>query len=746
MANAAARVEAGITAGKLVERLWAKRESGWTEIAVGDGRTQGSLSITGPGGQPLAGQAQNLAADGGGINIEFSGDGWTVQRTLRFVDDGRWIRVTNTFKSSGAITLHSFKDVYRATATPTWAYSPSVGGFNPDGMYKAPLILVQSGKIALGVVPDVETLDRGSLKRYNHALDLNVPGTTLLSVGYVPAVRAFHTVFKEDLDRTWTASDPVENDYFLYVDGNTRPGEAYREPVRFHWRHFGRAALPRAAAEQSGTDPKYLACHLWDEWREAVWARESPDSWLKVKMPDGSVGGAVSMRRARSPARSVYLGAWFNSLRTSYGMALYARGTSKPELLDLAKQTLNLAMKAPGREGAFKCFAVPDASGDQVVWGAGDGAGKSVTSGYLGFDMSWTGYWMLKWHEAGLPESAPVVQRCSRLADFLIARQRPDGMLPTRFDEGGNDERILSDDVRAETAPVVRFLFELCKSNRDLRYLQAAKKGLAYLDRNVVADRKWYDFETFWSCSPRLAALDQRTQQWPANDLALIHAVAAYLQAYQITHEKPYLARGEALLDYLLLYQQAWTNPALENLSGPVMLLGGFTTQNSDGEWSDARQSLAGEMIMDYYRETGKAEYLERGIAALRAQFPVSPSENWAHQAYGGKAGVSSFHWGTGSGLAGIEMEQDNLRDAVCDIAAKRCVGVNGVNLTGWKMEGARLDLQMDSPYRWTRKPVVVFYGADANREYRLSVNGRDAGRFTGKQLRNGVNAAVLER
>ena len=246
--------------------------------------------------------------------------------------------------------------------------------------------------------------------------------------------------------------------------------------------------------------------------------------------------------------------------------------------------------------------------------------------------MSWTGYWMLKWHEAGLPESGPVVQRCSRLADFLITRQRPDGMLPTRFDEGGNDERISSDDVRAETAPVVRFLFELYKSSRDPRYLQAAKKGLAYLDRNVVADRKWYDFETFWSCSPRLAALDQRTQQWPANDLALIHAVAAYLQAYQTTHEKPYLARGEALLDYLFLYQQAWTNPALDNLSGPVMLLGGFTTQNSDGEWSDARQSLAGEMVMDYYRETGDAEYLERGIAALRAQLPVSPSENWAHR------------------------------------------------------------------------------------------------------------------
>ena len=108
--------------------------------------------------------------------------------------------------------------------------------------------------------------------------------------------------------------------------------------------------------------------------------------------------------------------------------------------------------------------------------------------------------------------------------------------------------------------------------------------------------------------------------------------MAAYLRAYQVTGERPFLERGEALLDYLLLYQQSWTNPALEDLSGPAMLLGGFTTQNSDAEWSDARQSQCGNVLLDYYRATGKAEYLERGVAALRAQFPISPSENWAHE------------------------------------------------------------------------------------------------------------------
>ncbi len=748
LVRAGVKVEAVVVKDKLIDRYWAKGKSGWTEIAVSDGLTQGALSLKGSGGESLTGEVRDLVGDGNSLNEEIGGNGWTVHRTIRFVDSN-WIHISERLEPDSGITLHSFADVFRATIHPTWSYSPSVGGFNPDGMYKAPLILVQEKALAFGVVPDVLSLDRAALKRCNHAMDLNVPEKTSLLVGFVPALRAFHTVFKEDLDRTWTASGAVENDYFLYVNAAAPPDGAYRDAVRFHWNQFGRAALPKAAIEQAGTDPKnpsesnYLSCHLWDDWRKAVWENESPESWLKVQMPDGSTGGAVSMLRAASPRRSVYLGAWFNSMRTAYGMALYARRTQNKKLLELAQQTLNLALKAPGREGAFKCYAVPGDPPAPALWGAGDGAVDSVAVGYLGFDMSWTGYWMLKWREAGFPEGDAVLKRCSRLADFLIVRQTPEGMFPTRFDESGAAQQELSQNVRAETGPVVRFLFELYKAEPDTRYLKAAQRGLAYLDRSVVPERKWFDFETFWSCSPRLVTLDQRTRQWPANDLALIHAVAAYLHAYQVTRETPYLTKGKALLDYLLLYQQSWTNPALENLSSPVMLLGGFTTQNSDGEWSDARQSLAGGVIMDYYRETGEAELLERGVEALRAQFPISPSENWAHEAYGRKAGVSSFHWGAGSGLAGIEMEENFLRDAVCDIVAQRCVGVNGLNVTAWKIDGSSIDLQISSPFIWNRKPIIVFHKGKSGHEYRLSVNGSYQDTLTGEQLEAGVPVVI---
>lgn len=169
------------------------------------------------------------------------------------------------------------------------------------------------------------------------------------------------------------------------------------------------------------------------------------------------------------------------------------------------------------------------------------------------------------------------------------------------------------------------------------------------------------------------------------------------------------------------------------------MLLGGFTTQNSDAEWSDARQSQFGNLLLDYYRETGKAEYLERGIAALRAQFPVAPSENWAHEGYGDKAGVSSFHWGSGSGMAGIEIEEEFLRDGIVDVASAMAVGVNGLNIPRCEIRDGKVELEINSPFTWRRLPVLVFRNFNSSAMFALNVNGVAIGVFGSVELAKGI-------
>jgi hypothetical protein len=63
--------------------------------------------------------------------------------------------------------------------------------------------------------------------------------------------------------------------------------------------------------------------------------------------------------------------------------------------------------------------------------------------------------------------------------------------------------------------------------------------------------------------------------------------------------------------------------------------------------------------------------------------------------------------------MAGIEIEEDYLRDAVVDVAAARGVDVNVLNLTGCTVGHGRVELQLSSPFAWKRAPVVVFRHLD---------------------------------
>ena len=514
---------------------------------------------------PLPGTVRNVSLAEGSLVEELTAGPHRIVRRLTISRSGLWIRVATRFEPTGRVALQGLSDQFKFSHKADWSFSPSVGGFNPDAQYKAPLILVQADRTALGIVPELAVLHREELKRCNHALDLDVPGGPTLAVGFLPARLASHSVYARDPGRTWNADRAVENAYYLFVTATAVPGQAYRQAVRFHWSQFGRAEQTYAADEQVGTDPRYRKLALWDDWRKTVWEEESPQTWLAVPLPDGSIGGGARTRRW-GPGPSVYLSAWFNTLRTSYGMALYARRSGNAKLLKLAEQTVALAVKAPGRDGAFKCIAVPMEGGKATLWAAGDGSGGSTKDGFLGYDMSWTGYWLLKWRAAQLPGSEDILPRCQQLARFLIARQAADGMLPTRFAEDGSVQEELSRTVKAETGPVVLFLLELYAQDRDPAFLDAARHGMDFLERQVIPLRQWYDYETFWSCSPRTPRFDERTEQWPANNLALGQTVAAYLAAFRLTGEARYLATGEALLDYLLLDQQCWTNPATREL------------------------------------------------------------------------------------------------------------------------------------------------------------------------------------
>ena len=185
-------------------------------------------------------------------------------------------------------------------------------------------------------------------------------------------------------------------------------------------------------------------------------------------------------------------------------------------------------------------------------------------------------------------------------------------------------------------------------------------------------------------------------------------------------------------MDYLNLYQQAWAPTFLT-----FEAFGGFGVQNTDAEWNDARQAQFACTNLDYYRLTGKAEYMERGIAAVRAGFPttympehafISPrtyqreplghaDENYGHGGVDAPAGPTSWDWGTGSALTAVAYARRNFGDVWVDADRGRAFGINGVTAT---LRGDELDLVSSVQ----TVPTVLVRGAGKDLPNSLVVNG----------------------
>jgi hypothetical protein len=210
----------------------------------------------------------------------------------------------------------------------------------------------------------------------------------------------------------------------------------------------------------------------------------------------------------------------------------------------------------------------------------------------------------------------------------------------------------------------------------------AAIKTADFLTSEVVDPQRYYDFETFFSCSPKVCLqkdeviddpkmMDPHTLQRPQNTLSMQWTAEALRAASNLTGNKgKYMDAAMKALDTMCLYQNVWP------ISYRVMAdtYGGFGVQNSDGEYNDARQSQFGETLCDFGVQLGRQDLFERGVAAVRASLTlinhplhqklgIYPNPNYPlglepeNDGHGGsdqQNGRTGFDWGEGSGLAGI--------------------------------------------------------------------------------------------
>ena len=205
----------------------------------------------------------------------------------------------------------------------------------------------------------------------------------------------------------------------------------------------------------------------------------------------------------------------------------------------------------------------------------------------------------------------------AHFADRLVELQLPSGAFPGWVEPDGTIPAVLAEGP--ETAMGVALLFELPEKRA---WREAAIEGLAYLENGPVAEGRWEDYETYFSCcryrGDRVGEPIARNGIYKRNTLSMFWCAEAFLAGYHMTGDNHTLDIGRRCLDELSLYQQVWDPPFI-----PAPCHGGFGVMNADGEWNDARQSLFAPIYLDYYRATGDTEYFERAVAAIRSSFAM---------------------------------------------------------------------------------------------------------------------------
>ena len=638
----AIRVEVEVKAGHFSEVFYVRDRESWTPVLDGSAflhvRTATGMSACKPEHTMVA-QSILLVVGDCGMGTFEQRISTTAEPDVLHVETRLMLTPTSVVHSvedryAFMPEKHRVSDDHQGPLDFVWSQNlkREADDLIPTNGFKSPTVMLQQGTSFAAIMP---TLSQRHVDTRALDLDVTTEPRPWIGFGAIPSQPHDHSYFRRDVGIALAApGNIVHYEYDLVL--STQPARlGYRRVVRLLWQQMGHPALLASAGEQQNPLRPELAS--FDSWRQDAWHTYADRVYTSFPCGQRTCGTLASNRNPNGDwgkaQPDAWFNAWFQTLRTAYGWYQYGQKIHDTAIMNKAESVLNLALLSPQKDGAFSTIYLMN----DRRWLPGDGWAGYGDS-YHAFSMSWTAYWMLRWAEDLVPARREEVLRFVRpYGEFLLRQQQPNGVIPSWYLAASLKPRDEMKNFNAETGASALLLVMLARSTQDSRYLQAAEQAMAFVQREVLPRQRWFDFETYLSCARKpFDFYDPWTAQFPQNNLAEMQNVQAMLALYQATHKQAYLDTGTAMLDYLLLTQQAWSDPAFT-----PNLLGGFTTQNTDAEWSDARQGYAAALLMDFYRVTGTFEYLERAVAAARSTFAVAPWENWGTHRLHGRARIT---------------------------------------------------------------------------------------------------------
>ncbi|HEY9188307.1 MAG TPA: hypothetical protein VIR55_10445 [Ignavibacteria bacterium] len=602
-----------------------------------------------------------------------------------------------------------------------------------DHIFRSPATILQKEDLAFALIPDIQILNEN--RKMKTAMDLNIEKESkpMASFGFMNWEVDGHVFYKH----TNQMISQLENSeltygFYIYLDSNIENQCAHQKVIRFMYEKY---FIP-FSDKNTGALNKPI-----EIWAKDCWYKYANDVWMDVNINNEECGALRIFRLAWSnnlpeyANNDAWFNVWFQCLRTAYGMYIFGKYNSDSELMNKGIKVLKLALNAPQKEGIFPSIFYqhngPHWIGDHIWGGIGDNY-------YPTFHDSFQCFIMLQWYniidDINLKEK--ILSFTKSYAEFLIKNQYESGVIPSWFEMNTLSPAPTMEKINAESSASALFLIELYKITNENKYINSAIKIVNYLENNIIPKNKWFDYETFFSCSRKpIDFYDQFTKQYPQNTLSLYTTIEMYKSLYSITKEISILNKGLRLLDYLLLYQQVWSPSFLSR-----KLLGGFGVQNTDGEWSDARQAYFAITLLDFYEITKQREYFERAVEAARATFGCyeenSPRcyENYAHSGYDRITGVTGISWGTGSAMISLSIIQNKYGDLFINVNEKWGKAINYFWIENLSIENNRINFNIIRPDNNLEEVNIIFGNFNPEIRYELLINNKKIGEYNFSQ------------
>ncbi|MGI6073586.1 MAG: hypothetical protein ACOYEA_02950 [Fermentimonas sp.] len=556
--------------------------------------------------------------------------------------DANTVHITITFDLEDEVRQDDWKAVITPDFTPDFHWAPHLTPTDnhviDQHVFRSPALIASDNSHCLVLIPDLDIMKEGTPIRWY--MDIDAP-RNMLVIGMSNSRVDNHVLFRREPGAIYESGKVKVGFYLLSYENEDNVLNPFRAILDFLWDRWGHDLYLSGNPVDVDLEKYVEHTYNWafNSWAESVWQEFELDG-VTVGAPTFIVNTTQSPNYKgeidEREFRSIWNQVWFSSLRSAGGLYRYARRTNNEELMHKALLTKELALSYPMRDGFFYGLICTDMHSVKI-----DGQNYNRSSGwgtyYWGnsnrnpytwnpkespfhiLDMSWTALLMLRWYDE-LEKDERLLEYASRYAESLLSVQYDNGFFP-----GWLDLNTLAPmdqlNESPETSLSVTFLWKMFELTNDDRYKDAAIKAMDAIIDGVIFQGRWEDFETYWSCSRfgsdyLIGGKVARNNMYKQNNFSMFWTAEALLESYLATGNERYMKLGQRTLDEMLMTQASWQPPYMY-----VNVLGGFGVLNADAEWNDSRQSLFAELIIRYGLLLDKNEYIERGIAALKASF-----------------------------------------------------------------------------------------------------------------------------